>query len=187
MKQRFNVKPPQLGAVGLLHQEGIFGVVALIGMALRGRRPLEALSFAGPWWQAIAAGICAALACVFLWRLLVFLPAVRDLESWQAALVRTWSDGDVVAVAVLSGVCEEALVRAMLQPWIGLIPAAAIFGVLHVIPDRRLWLWPVTAFSIGLVFGLLYETWGYPSAAVSHVVLNLVSLRRLKSLGDSEE
>jgi len=53
--------------------------------------------------------------------------------------------------ALLSGLAEEALLRALLQPVIGLVPAALLFAVLHLVPDRRLWMWPVIALGLGLV------------------------------------
>ena len=86
----------------------------------------------------------------------------------------------VVAVAVFSGVAEEALIRALLQPIIGLLPAAAVFAVLHVVPDRRLWIWPLMALSLGLVIGGAFSKWGYPAAAAVHVVINGLSLARFR-------
>ena len=64
---------------------------------------------------------------------------------------------------------------------IGLIPAAVIFAVLHIVPDRRLWLWPVVAFAFGLVLGLLFDHAGFPAAASAHIVINLVALLRLRN------
>ena len=64
-------------------------------------------------------------------------------------MVEGWSAGDALAVAVFSGLAEEALIRALLQPLIGLVPAAAVFAVLHLVPDRRLWMWPVMALLLG--------------------------------------
>jgi len=95
-------------------------------------------------------------------------------------MVRDWTMLDAVAVGVFSGLAEEALIRALLQPWIGLVAAAVLFALLHIVPDRRLWAWPVIALVLGLVFGLVFERWGYPAAALAHLVVNLVSLLRLR-------
>lgn len=180
MNRRFSIAPPQLGAVTLLHQEGLFGLVALVGLAMRDPGPLAALDVKGSWWIAAAAGVTVAGVCLLTLRLLLVFPAVQDLEQWQAALVMNWTVSDAVAVALLSGLCEEALVRALLQPWIGLVPAALIFAALHVVPDRRLWIWPLVAFVMGLLFGVLFEHWGYPAAALAHFLMNLASLLRLR-------
>jgi membrane protease YdiL (CAAX protease family) len=87
-------------------------------------------------------------------------------------------------VSVLSGLAEEALMRAVLQPVIGLIAAAALFAALHVVPDRGLWLWPALALVLGVGFGLLFERYGYPAAAAAHVTLNLIALQQLRSISD---
>jgi membrane protease YdiL (CAAX protease family) len=95
-------------------------------------------------------------------------------------MVKGWTITDALAVAVFSGLAEEALLRAVVQPLIGLLPAAAIFAVLHLIPDRRLWLWPVLALAMGVVLGVVFELAGYPAAAVAHMVINGLSLLRLR-------
>jgi membrane protease YdiL (CAAX protease family) len=95
-------------------------------------------------------------------------------------MVTGWSVTDAAAVAVFSGLAEEALVRALLQPIIGLLPAALLFAALHFLPDRRLWLWPVLALILGMVLGKLFEIGGYPAAAAAHVTINAVSLYRLQ-------
>ncbi len=156
------------------------GVLALIGLALHGPGPATALLPRSTWTAAVGMGVLGAVLSLLVLLCLLWVPALRRLERWQAGLVSEWSRSDVVAVAVLSGLCEEALLRALLQEWIGLLPAALLFAVLHVVPDRRLWMWPVIAFAMGIVFGVLFEYWGYPAAALAHVLLNLVSLLRLR-------
>ena len=106
--------------------------------------------------------------------------AAADLEAWQRKMVKGWSMTDAAVVAVFSGLAEEALVRALLQPVIGLLPAALLFAALHAIPDRRLWLWPVIALLLGIVLGVLFEHAGYPAAAAAHIVINAISLLRLQ-------
>jgi membrane protease YdiL (CAAX protease family) len=117
-----------------------------------------------------------------LWPLRNVGPLAR-LERWQRTIVSDWSVTDAVVVALVSGLAEEALLRALLQPIIGLIPAAAIFAVLHLVPDRRLWIWPVFALVVGLLFGLVFNCWGYPAVAAAHVTVNLAALLRLRRGG----
>jgi membrane protease YdiL (CAAX protease family) len=95
-------------------------------------------------------------------------------------MVRGWSATDAVAVAVFSGLAEEALVRALLQPLIGLLPAALLFAALHFMPDRRLGLWPLLALTLGVMLGGLFEFGGYPAAAAAHITINAISLSRLR-------
>ena len=172
--------PPKIPAVALVHQEGVLTLVALVGLAFGERGILEALSPRGGFIDALLVGSTIGVGCVAVLWLLRKAPALRVLESWQREVVSDWTTTDAVAVALVSGIAEEALLRAFLQPVIGLVPAAVLFAVLHLVPDRRLWSWPVFALACGLLLGLLFDRYGYPAAAAAHVVINLVALLRLR-------
>lgn len=174
--------PPPVRAVTLLHQEGVLGVIAIVGLAFRTGGPVQALAPTILPVTALSLGLTAGLASsVVLWFGRNLRP-LRELQSFQQRLVRGWTVADAVSVATLSGLAEEALLRALLQPVIGLLPAAGLFALLHLVPDRRLWLWPVIAFALGVVLGLLYEGAGYPAAAAAHIVINACALLRLRKL-----
>jgi membrane protease YdiL (CAAX protease family) len=167
-------------ARALVHQEGVIAAIALIGLAVRDGSPVAGLAPHGNWLEAIVAGTVVTVGvAAALWAVRGSRP-LRELERWQRRLVEHWEPADVASVALLSGLAEEALMRALLQPLIGLVPAALVFALLHLVPDRRLWAWPVTAFVMGLVFGWLQQRYGYPAAAAAHVLLNGVSLMRLR-------
>ncbi len=170
----------RVAPVVLLHQEGVVALVALVGLALRPQGPLRWLAPAVPLAVALVLGASSGAALAGLLWLVRRAGPLAHLEQWQRGLVRGWTTIDALAVALLSGLAEEALVRALLQPLIGLLPAAALFSLLHLVPDRRLWLWPVLALVLGLVLGWLYMVAGYPAAAVAHVILNGVALLRLR-------
>jgi hypothetical protein len=174
--------PPlrKLPAVALIHQEGVIGIIALIGLSLRSPGLVASLSPKGSVVLALTVGIGAGVLCAGLFWLLRRLPALAELEGWQRLMVRGWSATDAVAVAVFSGLAEEALVRALLQPLIGLLPAALLFAALHFMPDRRLWLWPLLALTLGVMLGGLFEFGGYPAAAAAHITINAISLSRLR-------
>ncbi len=180
MTTSFTVDPAPIRATALLHQEGILAVVAAVGLFFRGQGPMTALLPRTSWIESLGAGVITGGAALVLMGVLLLVPVVRDLERWQAGMVQNWTMLDAVAVAVFSGLAEEALIRALLQPWIGLVAAAVLFALLHIVPDRRLWAWPVIALVLGLMFGLIFERWGYPAAALAHIVVNLVSLLRLR-------
>lgn len=168
----------------LLHQEGVLGLVAIIGLALRDDgSAIAGLRPAGPLWLSVAVGLGAAAAASLVLLLLRRLPALARLERFQAKLVRGWTVADAMAVALLSGLAEEALLRALLQPLLGLFPAAILFAVLHLVPDVRLWMWPVIALALGVVLGWLFEGFGYPAAAAGHVLINAAALARLRTIG----
>jgi membrane protease YdiL (CAAX protease family) len=174
-------EPPAVRPVLLLHQEGVLGLVAIAGLAFReGGSPARGLAAPGSLWLSLVVGLGVAVAASGVMLLISRLPALERLERFQARLVRGWTRSDAVAVALLSGLAEEALLRALLQPLLGLIPAAILFAVLHLVPDARLWMWPAIALALGIVLGLLYDGFGYPAAAAAHVAINALALLRLR-------
>lgn len=172
--------PPSIRAVALVHQEGVLAVLAVIGLSFRDTGALGALTARGPLLGSVAMGLLAGAVIVGVLWSIRRLPSLERLERWQRSVVATWSTTDAVAVALISGLAEEALLRAFLQPIIGLIPAAVLFAVLHLAPDRTLWFWPFFALVSGLLLGGLFEVWGYPSAATAHIAINTVALVRLR-------
>lgn len=174
--------PPPVAPARLLHQEGVLGLIAVAGLAFRPGGPVAGLAPSSSWMTAVGAAVVASVAGSGLLWLVRGLPPMRDLERFQGRLVRHWTAADAVSVGILSGLAEEALLRALLQPLIGLIPAALLFAVLHIVPDRRLWLWPVVAFGFGVVLGVLFEVGGYPAAALAHLLVNLGALLRLRRI-----
>jgi membrane protease YdiL (CAAX protease family) len=172
--------------VQLLHQEGVLGLVAIVGLAVRDGEPLSGLASNGPLvWSVIAGIVVAAAASGVLW-LGRGLPPLEELQRFQSRLVRGWSVSDSLAVAVLSGLAEEALLRALMQPLLGLFPAAILFALLHLVPDRRLWMWPVIALGMGLVLGVVFERFGFPAAAVGHILINALALLRLSAVAEED-
>ena len=172
--------PRAIPATALLHQEGVIGVIALVGLAVRSEGLLGGLAPRGSTAAGLMIGVLVGAVAAATFIALRHLPALADLEQWQRRMVAGWTITDVAAVSVFSGLAEEALIRALLQPVIGLIPAAILFAALHFVPDRRLWLWPILALVLGLVLGLIFEFWGYPAAAAAHIVINAVALLRLQ-------
>jgi membrane protease YdiL (CAAX protease family) len=179
MTERPDPLPRAIPATVLIHQEGVVGVIALIGLSLRAEGLLGGLAPRGPIAVSLIWGLGAGVVCAATVWAMRRLPAVAALESWQRHMVRGWSITDAFAVAIFSGLAEEALVRALLQPLIGILPAAVLFAALHFVPDRRLWLWPVLACFLGVLLGLIFEYRGYPAAAAAHVAINTIALLRM--------
>jgi membrane protease YdiL (CAAX protease family) len=77
----------------------------------------------------------------FLYRL---LPVVQKLSDDLAPrLVDGAAKRDLVLVSVFSGVGEEAFFRGALQPELGLVATSVLFGALHVVTERRFFVWTV--------------------------------------------
>ena len=176
-------------AQAIVHQEGILALLALVGLGLRDGSPLPGLLPHGAILPAIGIGIGAGALLAVAGLTARWTGPGRHLEELQARLVGAWTPSEAVSVALLSGLAEEALIRALLQPLLGLLPAAILFAALHIVPDRRAWAWPVVALAFGVVLGLLFDRWGYPAAAAAHVTVNLIGLLRLSGRhpeGDDE-
>jgi membrane protease YdiL (CAAX protease family) len=171
---------PTVRPVLLLHQEGVIGLVAVIGLGLKDGNPIGGLAPQGPLAWSIMVGALVGIASSGALWLTRRVPPLAELQRFQERLVRGWTAVDAAAVALLSGIAEEALLRALLQPVIGLVPAALLFAVLHLVPDRRLWMWPVIALGLGLVLGVVFSRYGYPAAATAHVAINALALTRLR-------
>ena len=172
--------PRAIPAVAIIHQEGVIGIIALVGLSLRSEGVLGGLASRGSLATGVFTGVVAGVLCAAgLWALRR-IPPLAALEGWQQRMVRNWTVTDAAAVAVFSGLAEEALIRALLQPIIGLLPAALLFAVLHVVPDRRLWMWPVLACALGVGLGVIFELGGYPAAAAAHIAINAFALLRLQ-------
>ena len=102
------------------------------------------------------------------------------LESLARALGRLLgrlSLAQCVLLAAVSGVAEEAFFRGVLQPRIGLLAAALVFGLAHFVPRRELAPWALFAFAAGLLLGILFESTGNLVApVVAHASINAVNL-----------
>ncbi|NOZ79048.1 MAG: CPBP family intramembrane metalloprotease [Acidobacteria bacterium] len=164
----------------IVHQEGILGLIAIVGLGLRDRSPVAGLLPRGGLVPALGVGVAAGLGTFLLVWAFSRIPAIHRLEGWQRDMVGGWGMGDVISVALISGLMEEALIRALFQPIVGLVPAAVIFGLLHFVPDRKAWIWPLLATVLGAGLGVLFEVWGYPAAAAAHATINLGGFWRLR-------
>ena len=163
------------------------GLIALAGTWawLRGI-PLPALLV--PHARDVAAGVIVG---ALLWTSIPLLRAAPEMARlWQTLLVpfsRSLTIGDVIVVALLSGVSEELFFRGILLPEIGLLASSALFGLLHAL-NRVYAIW---AALTGAVFALLAVTAGSLVAPiVAHALYNagaLLVLRRSGTRIDSRD
>lgn len=83
-------------------------------------------------------------------------------------------------VVIASGLGEEALFRWGLQPVIGVVPAALLFGFSHGGWRRGMWAYVVAAAISGTLFGVMYvvskDLWVPVIAHAAHNVLSTVLL-----------
>lgn len=161
-----------------------------VGIALRmqGRLPL---THQQPWLQleeAWSHGYSALIGlglgglAVLLTRLLVprFGWAQR-LHNDLAPVARSMSGAGILVLAALSAVAEELWFRGLLQSWIGLVPQALVFGIVHQVSGRSRWIWIVWAGVFGLLLGALFELTGsLLGPLVAHALINAANLHYLK-------
>lgn len=106
----------------------------------------------------------------------------KQLHNTLRPVARGMSTGKILILAMLSAVGEELLFRGLLEPWIGLLPQALLFGLAHQVSGRSRWVWAVWACLMGLALGALFELtgslWG-PLAC--HALINAMNLLYLKS------
>lgn len=107
----------------------------------------------------------------------------RDLRPMTAQLDAL----GILAIAGLSALAEELVFRGLLQPWIGVVPQALIFGVAHAqLSGPSRWVWVAWASLVGLALGSIYALSGsLLGAMLAHAVINGLNLAFLKSYDPS--
>ncbi len=106
----------------------------------------------------------------------------RGLHQELRPIARGISGTGIVVVALLSALGEELLFRGLLQPWLGLIPQALLFGVMHQVRGRSRWVWVGWATLVGLALGAIFQLTGsLLGPLVAHALINGLNLRYLKT------
>jgi len=103
-------------------------------------------------------------------------PGYRQaLAAEVLSFLRRVPPGFLATAGVLAAVGEELFFRGLLQPWLGLVPAAVLFGALHVSGPRSWLYYALTAACLGLGLGLLFRVTGSLVAPITaHLTYNLL-------------
>lgn len=164
---------------------GLYGAMALGALMLsagRGDADLYRLvETRSGWWLLLspALGLLVGLGFVVLTRVAV----VRF--TWAQGLQRSFHDllgplatREIFILAAASSIGEELLFRGALLPWLGMVPQAVLFALLHIGPGRRFVPWTLSALTMGLGFGLMSTVTGnLGGAIVAHFTINFLNLR----------
>jgi hypothetical protein len=123
-------------------------------------------------------GTLIGLCIVFLSRWVVHRwDWARVLHREFHAVVHELSSREILLLATASSIGEELLFRGALLPILDAVPAAALFALLHVRPDRRFLPWTAMSFLFGLGMGHLYLSLGDLGAPIAaHFTVNLLNL-----------
>ncbi|MEZ4400904.1 MAG: CPBP family intramembrane glutamic endopeptidase [Kofleriaceae bacterium] len=157
-------------------------LVALLVAAGRGDADLFRLDESrAAWWYAVSAalGLAIGLATVAATRLVVARMAwARALHRDFRAILGDLSAQEITILALASAIGEELWFRGALLPWIGLLPQALLFAVLHIGPNRRHLIWTAWALGMGLAFGALAQFTGdLAGVVIAHAAINYLNLR----------
>ncbi len=183
-----SVESSAAGAALLRLAAGFYGLVGLfaVGYATFDRLGRDAdagppepfLGLALPSLGLALGGIGLGLVIVGLVHVgLRALPGVKEAARLMAGMLGPLRWQQALALAAFSGVGEELLFRGALWEHLGLVGTAFLFGLVHVIPRRGLWAYPLFALGAGLLLGLLREASGsvFP-AMLAHVTVNACNL-----------
>lgn len=162
------------GIAGWTGHPLLYAQAAAAGAAGTGGDPIQ-------WLRDPLAGALAALGVIALSELLTrFTRWGEALARSLAQLLGPLSLRQCGALALASGVAEEALFRGALQPLLGYVGASLLFGLAHWVPRRELLPWVAFTFAAGFGLGWLYEATGNLVApVVAHAGVNAVNLWRL--------
>lgn len=131
----------------------------------------------------IGIGFAVAIGVVFVTFVLArMIPALQSMEVAFRRTLGPMSAGEIIRIALLSGIAEELLFRGALQPWAGLIITSVLFGILHFVPDKAWFPWTIFATGFGFLAGWLFESRGSLVAPITaHVIVNLANLALIVS------
>lgn len=115
--------------------------------------------------------VAASRIGVRVWR-----PFARAAEA-AAGMLGPITLGEALVLALLSGTAEELLFRGALWPTLMLAGTTLLFAVVHIVPRRALWVYPLFAGACGLLLGLLRDgTESVVPPMIAHVVVNALNL-----------
>jgi membrane protease YdiL (CAAX protease family) len=168
----------------------LLGILAMLLVDF-GRGP-PALLHPEPWLtlEPAARHVYSALCGVAFGALVVACTRVAvGRFSWARQLhaaLRPFASGmsvfAMVVMALLSAFGEEMLFRGLLQPVIGVVAQAVIFGAAHQIRGPSRWVWVAWATVVGLALGVMFQLTGsLVGPLVAHALVNALNLGYLKS------
>ena len=105
------------------------------------------------------------------------VPGVDRAAQEFAGLLGPITPKEAAWLAVFSGVAEELLFRGALWPHLGMWGTTFLFGLVHVLPRKSLWAYPLFAAGAGLMLGILRDASGSVLPPIlAHVTVNGLNL-----------
>lgn len=136
------------------------------------------LGFSLPGLPHLAAGLAIGLVLVAVTRVgMKAWHAVEDAAQLLSLWIGPITRRQALILAALSGTAEELLFRGALWPHLGLLGTTFLFALVHIVPHRALWGYPLFAALAGLLLGILRDSSGsvFP-CILMHFTVNAINL-----------
>lgn len=135
----------------------------------------------------LAVGLAAGALLILAWSVMRrLMPTARQLEEELGRMLGRLDSGEIIALAILSGLAEELFFRGAMQGALGWPLATLAFTVLHTGPGRVYRVWTLFAAVAGLILaGLVMWRHTLLPAIVAHALVNGVNLRHLTRVDPS--
>jgi membrane protease YdiL (CAAX protease family) len=138
--------------------------------------PDARLVYSGLFGMAFGAAVIVvtrALVSHFAW--------ARHLHSELRPVASSMSVSVIWLLAALSAFGEEICFRGLLQPFLGVVLQAAVFGAVHQMPGKSRWVWVAWASIMGLALGAMFQLTGsLLGPLIAHALINGFNLQYLK-------
>lgn len=173
-----------------LSGEGVFLVLALVLLQLIRVQPSFSLDPVGLLIGAVTGLAMASAALGLMGSRAAFLRSIQTESERVIAIFLNASTADIVFLAGMAGICEEALFRGFAQTWLtptlgvagSVIVVALVFGFAHAIS----WRYALFAAALGAILGAVYAATGsLLGVMLAHALYDFVvlqwSLKRLRA------
>lgn len=166
------------------------GLATALALALRDGLPWV---YPNPWltlgpFESVgwSVGLGAALAALLVGLTRFATPRftwARRLHGDLRPTAHGLSAARIVVIALFSSLGEELLFRGLLQPWLGVLGAGLVFGLVHQIPGPSRWVWAGWATVVGTALGAIFALTGsLAGPLVAHALVNGLDLAYLRDV-----
>ncbi len=161
---------------------GVLVFVCLLADLIYRGNPLAAWTQSHlPSFLFVVIGISLILLnIVASWLMVHFFRWGVELESILRQILTPLSFLQILLLASISGLVEEWFFRGILQNHFGIIMSSLLFGLAHLLPTPRVWIWSLWCFVVGIIFGVIYKASGsLLLVAMIHAGINAIQLMKL--------
>ncbi|MCB0308351.1 MAG: CPBP family intramembrane metalloprotease [Bdellovibrionales bacterium] len=101
--------------------------------------------------------VLGAIVSLISFVLLKSFSILQDLSKEFSQLLGPLDVKSIFFLSWFSSVGEEFFFRGLLQHYVGLVPAALLFGLMHIGPNKKYLSWTIFAIVMGVLLGAIYD------------------------------